>query len=523
MHTSHAPVRRVHALVLALAVALGLSMLVAAPAHAATGTVTGRVLLNSTATPAAGMSVGIESVYPTAKYAKWIFAGGDGRFSLTGVPDGTYTVRTHDADDAYADEYHGDAWYVGDATEVVVKNGNTQALGDIVLEKAGFIKGTVKDEFGKPVAGASVSFRQSESSGGYGVTTKADGTYDNQTGEWSKDLLPGSFWVSVSVYDADSTNRGWPYYYVDEEVVVTPGTTTTFDVILKERPTVDFTVLDPAGKPLVDAPLNIRVLRDGVWDWINSGPHTTDAEGRYRFTDYYPAFKVYFGLPTGYSGPAAVGEYWKDASSFETATPVTFPTPQTHAAYTVQLGPAQVVAPVITPRTPALSGSARSGQTLRASAGTWSPAGVALRYQWRANGAAISGATATALRLTNAFAGKRISVTVTGSRSGSTTVARTSAATAPVVGTLSAKTPRIAGKVKKGKKLKAKTAAWGPSPVRLTYQWYRNGKKIAKAKKTSYTLTKRDVGKRITVKVTGKRTWYATVTKTSKKTARVKK
>jgi hypothetical protein len=57
----------------------------------------------------------------------------------------------------------------------------------------------------------------------------------------------------------------------------------------------------------------------------------------------------------------------------------------------------------------------------------------------------------------------------------------------------------------------------------VIYQWYRNGIKIKKATKSTYKLTKADRGKRITVKVTGKKRGYHTHTRTSAKTAKIAK
>jgi hypothetical protein len=41
--------------------------------------------------------------------------------------------------------------------------------------------------------------------------------------------------------------------------------------------------------------------------------------------------------------------------------------------------------------------------------------------------------------------------------------------------------PRIEGTPTVGKKLTAKPGSWGPKGVKLSYQWYRAGKKIKKA------------------------------------------
>ncbi|MCL2788152.1 MAG: S8 family serine peptidase, partial [Micrococcales bacterium] len=66
-----------------------------------------------------------------------------------------------------------------------------------------------------------------------------------------------------------------------------------------------------------------------------------------------------------------------------------------------------------------------------------------------------------------------------------------------------AKAAKIAGKTVVGSKLKAKVAAWSPK-AKLSFQWYRNGKAIAKATKATYTVKATDKGAKLTVKVTGK-------------------
>ena len=82
--------------------------------------------------------------------------------------------------------------------------------------------------------------------------------------------------------------------------------------------------------------------------------------------------------------------------------------------------------------TPKITGIAKVGYTLKAAPGTWGPAPVTLKYQWRVNGAAISGASGTSYKIAAGAAGKKITVTVTGSKSGYYSAARTSTATALV-------------------------------------------------------------------------------------------
>lgn len=92
----------------------------------------------------------------------------------------------------------------------------------------------------------------------------------------------------------------------------------------------------------------------------------------------------------------------------------------------------------------------------------------------------------------------------------------------PPKGYAKSPTPTISGTAKYKKKLTAKAGTWSPKPT-LSYRWYRAGKAISGATKTTYTLTKSDIGKTITVKVTGKGTGLQTVSKMSKATAKVAK
>ncbi|MRK01064.1 hypothetical protein GEV27_05970 [Aeromicrobium sp. S22] len=197
----------------------------------------------------------------------------------------------------------------------------------------------------------------------------------------------------------------------------------------------------------------------------------------------------------------------------------------THTATTKTSAATAPVAtpPVVTGAAPTISGTPRSGKTLSVATGSWGPAGVTLARQWRANGAAITGATGSTLRLSNAHAGKKITVTVTGTIEGGAPVVRTSAATAKVQGVLTAKKVTISGTAKVGRTLRAKTGSWGPAPVTSSYKWYRNGRAISGQKKSTYKVRKADVGKRITVRVTQRKSSYVTVSKLSSKTAKVKK
>ncbi|MBN9612829.1 MAG: tandem-95 repeat protein, partial [Actinobacteria bacterium] len=166
--------------------------------------------------------------------------------------------------------------------------------------------------------------------------------------------------------------------------------------------------------------------------------------------------------------------------------------------------------------TPTITGIARVGELLTASAGSWSPAAGNLSYQWLRSGTAIAGATGASYRLTAADAGRPISVRTSGDAWGVATTVRISAASqvAPARFT-AAPVPKIGGVAKQGRTLTAKAGSWKPGPVTLKYRWLRNGKTIAGATKAKYRLTAKDRGTRISVRVTATKPGYATAVKTS--------
>lgn len=508
---------------LALAAVLA-SLFVASPASAAgTGSLAGVVQGKSAggaAAPLPGAGVHLyRSATPdwSSELAASTRTAADGAWTVSDLEDGYYFVRVLGPDDSLAEEYWDDAWSPYDVTPVRVTGGAVVLPRPIVLETPGWVQGRVVDQAGQPIAGAQVSFRRSQNAGGYGLRTGADGRYDSRTGEYTGALLPGTSFVRVSRFSDDLAD---PVYEESEtQVTVTAGAGATHDVTLVERPAVVLTVLDENGAPLADAPLGLQVrdagYLNGAWGPIRSGPHQTDATGRYLFGDNFDEVKVFVGLPEGYAG-AAVAEWWDDAYSFADARSLTFPAEVAmRREITVRLGAAPGA---VQPATPVVSGVARSGRTLTAVPGSWGPAGVALTYAWSAGGAPVG--TGRTLKVTNALAGKAVVLTVRGELGGASTV-RSSAPTARVRGVLNSARPKVTGKAQVGRMLRAKAGTWGPGRVTVRLTWFRNGTKVKKATGTTYRLTRKDRGKRISVRATGSRQYFGTVTTRSAKTGKV--
>ncbi|WP_353713578.1 hypothetical protein [Arthrobacter sp. K5] len=165
---------------------------------------------------------------------------------------------------------------------------------------------------------------------------------------------------------------------------------------------------------------------------------------------------------------------------------------------------------------PRITGTAKVGYTLTGTPGIWGPVPVTLRYQWYRSGVPIAGATAATYRPAAADITKTLTVRVTGSKVGYTSVVKASPGTTAVArGTLGAPAPRITGTARVGYMLTVVPGAWTPAPVTLRYQWYRSGVAIAGATRSTYKPAAADRGKTLTVRVTGAKAGYVSITRGS--------
>ena len=153
------------------------------------------------------------------------------------------------------------------------------------------------------------------------------------------------------------------------------------------------------------------------------------------------------------------------------------------------------------------------GMTLSAATGEWAPAPVAFTFQWVRSGIDIPGATARSYLLTASDVGKSVWVRITASKLFYETKTITSPATGSIDGfTLVKGSPLITGTNRVGKTMAVNPGTWGPTPVILSYQWTRNGAAIPGATARCYTMQAADNHANVSVRVTGTKSGYNTVT-----------
>ena len=187
------------------------------------------------------------------------------------------------------------------------------------------------------------------------------------------------------------------------------------------------------------------------------------------------------------------------------------------SAQTPMVAAAPVLSPPASTALPQISGTARAGQTLSVSNGSWSGSPSGYAYQWKrcdsagANCAAVSGATASSYAVVAADVGATLRATVTATNGGGTGTA-TSAQTALVAAALAAPAntslPAISGTVQATLTLSVSTGSWSGSPTSYAYQWKRcdgagaNCASISGATASTYALGASDVGSTVRAAVT---------------------
>ena len=433
----------------------------------------------------------------------------DGNFKAVGIPTGTYKILFDGGASGATDQWFGGTTFAA-ASTVALTAGTDRTGVNFTTQTGGAISGKVSG----PASYYPVSVLDTSGAVIRNTYSSNDGSYN------IKGLTSGTYKIAFNRSSGFTTEEAQFYQNKPESaglaqatgIPVTLGQTTpNIGATLGTGAKISGTILDKSGKPLPNALVQAYTL-DGS---LVTRSTDTDASGKYTLSGATTGKYIVKVTPNG----TTLGNlYSGNVTSEANAALVT-----TTSGTTATLNLSYAAGATLTAPVPTISGTAKVGLTLTANPGTWGPAPVTLAYQWKANGTAISGATAATYKAAAADLGKTITLTVTGTKAGYATAAKTSAATAAVAaGTLTTAVPTITGTVAVGQTLTAKPGTWGPAPVNLYYQWKANGTAISGATTAAYKPVSADVGKTLTVTVTGRKTGYTTAAKTSTATTTVK-
>jgi hypothetical protein len=131
--------------------------------------------------------------------------GTGGSYDIAGLPPGNYSVQIGAL--GYAPEYYDNTYDNDAAAFVAVAPGGTVGGIDAALSQGGSLTGVVRDEFGAPLAGATVSATRTVCCHTAFATTLADGSYV------FSGLPPGEYIIRASA-------TGYVYEYYDNAFLI---------------------------------------------------------------------------------------------------------------------------------------------------------------------------------------------------------------------------------------------------------------------------------------------------------------
>jgi hypothetical protein len=164
----------------------------------------------------------------------------------------------------------------------------------------------------------------------------------------------------------------------------------------------------------------VWMLENGIYVELTQA--YTDGNGNYSLTGLTTGtFKVGFSdyaSGDGSTNTVFGDQYWNSEPTLGSATPIVLTAGQAATGKNATMTKISALLALTAAPKPTITGTAKSGSTLTAVAGTWAPAPVVLTYQWERGGSVIVGATSSTYILTASDVGQQITVVVTGQKVG---------------------------------------------------------------------------------------------------------
>jgi hypothetical protein len=164
---------------------------------------------------------------------------------------------------------------------------------------------------------------------------------------------------------------------------------------------------------------------------------------------------------------------------------------------------------------PAVLGTPRFDSPATADPGSWSPEPESTTYQWLVDGEPVAGATGPSYTPRLGDVGHGLSVSVTASTTGFSPGTRTSEARTVRRGLFRDATVRLQGTPRFGHALALDSFTATPTPDSRSLTWVRDRRAIAGQTGRRHRIAVADVGHRVGLRVTARRTGYAPLVVTS--------
>lgn len=258
--------------------------------------------------------------------------------------------------------------------------------------------------------------------------------YDEPLVQWSN----GDYNSATNQEDDVAVMQGLGLPLLADDHGGTSGTATAVDLnsttegTIRLRSDVDYLSVVPAGNSfdvLVDLPSYSPNLDVQVAVFDSNGATIATANPNFASVSAYVATGLSASLTVS-STPGQTYYVKIDGVGFGSASSTGYSDYGSLGDYRVSITGATTAEITPTP-VPTVSGRAKVGRRLTVTTGAWME-GTTLAIRWLRNGDPIRRATAMTYKLTSADSRKRISVRVTGTKSGYSTVSQTSAASARV-------------------------------------------------------------------------------------------